>query len=115
MAVTDRYAGRRVLITGGGSGIGQACVLRILSEGAHVVAADISRAGLEDTVARAGVDGGRLDTVVLDVGDEDSVTAGVGLAIETLGGLDTLVNAAGILRSGHFAETTLALQALRKD
>ncbi|MCB1290851.1 SDR family oxidoreductase [Mycolicibacterium sp.] len=108
MAVTDRYAGRRVVITGGGSGIGQACVLRILSEGAQVVAADISRAGLEDTVARAGVGGGRLDTVVLDVGDEDSVTAGVGLAIETLGGLDTLVNAAGILRSGHFAETTLA-------
>ncbi len=108
MAVTDRYAGRRVVITGGGSGIGQACVLRILSEGAQVVAADISRAGLEDTVARAGLAGARLDTVVMDVGDEDSVTAGVGRAIETLGGLDTLVNAAGILRSGHFAETTLA-------
>ncbi|MCB1287988.1 MAG: SDR family oxidoreductase [Mycobacterium sp.] len=108
MAVTDRYAGRRVLITGGGSGIGQACVLRILSEGAHVVAADISRAGLEDTVARAGVDGGRLDTVVMDVGDEGSVTAGLARAIENLGGLDTLVNAAGILRSAHFAETTLA-------
>ena len=108
MAVTDRYAGRRVLITGGGSGIGQACVLRILSEGAHVVAADISRAGLEDTVARAGVDGGRLDTVVMDVGDEGSVTAGLARSIENLGGLDTLVNAAGILRSAHFAETTLA-------
>ena len=108
MAVADRYAGRRVLITGGGSGIGQACVLRILGEGGQVVAADISRAGLEHTAARAGADGSRLDTVLMDVGDEDSVSAGVDRAIETLGGLDTLVNAAGILRSAHLADTALA-------
>ena len=108
MAVADRYAGRRVLITGGGSGIGQACVLRILGEGGQVVAADISRAGLEHTAARAGADGSRLDTVLIDVGDEDSVSTGVDRAIETLGGLDTLVNAAGILRSAHLADTALA-------
>ncbi|MCB1265764.1 MAG: SDR family oxidoreductase [Mycobacterium sp.] len=108
MAVADRYAGRRVLITGGGSGIGQACVLRILGEGGQVVAADISRAGLEHTAARAGADGSRLDTVLMDVGDEDSVSTGVDRAIETLGGLDTLVNAAGILRSAHLADTALA-------
>ena len=108
MAVADRYSGRRVLITGGGSGIGQACVLRILGEGGQVVAADISRAGLEHTAARAGADGSRLDTVLMDVGDEDSVSTGVDRAIETLGGLDTLVNAAGILRSAHLADTALA-------
>ena len=108
MAVADRYAGRRVLITGGGSGIGQACVLRILGEGGQVVAADISRAGLEHTAARAGADGSRLDTVLIAVGDEDSVSSGVDRAIETLGGLDTLVNAAGILRSAHLADTALA-------
>lgn len=45
----SRYVDRRVLITGGGSGIGQACVLRILAEGGHVVAADISADGLSDT------------------------------------------------------------------
>ncbi len=42
MAALPRYTDRRVLITGGGSGIGQACVLRILDEGGRVVAADIS-------------------------------------------------------------------------
>lgn len=103
-----RYTDRRVLVTGGGSGIGQACVLRILAEGGRVVAADISAAGLADTAAKAGASDSMLSTVVMDVGSEDSVTAGVRTAIATLGGLDTLVNVAGILRSAHFAETTLA-------
>ena len=104
----QRYTDRRVLITGGGSGIGQACVLRILDEGGQVVAADISQAGLDDTVAKAGSGDGRLSTVVLDVADEDSVTTGVRSAVDTLGGLDTLVNVAGILRSAHLLDTTLA-------
>lgn len=104
----SRYSNRRVLITGGGSGIGQACALRILAEGGRVVAADISTEGLADTTAKAGAFGERLSTVVMDVGKEDSVRAGVAEAVNTLGGLDTLVNAAGILRSGHLAQTTLA-------
>lgn len=107
----QRYTDRRVLITGGGSGIGQACVLRILSEGGRVVAADISAAGLQDTAAKAAEDAGtagRLTTVEMDVGDEASVTDGVGRAVDTLGGLDTLVNVAGILRSAHLLDTTLA-------
>lgn len=103
-----RYADRRVLITGGGSGIGQACVLRVLSEGGRVVAADISANGLGDTVAKAGEAGSRLSTVVMDIGDEQSVRDGVAAAVDALGGLDTLVNAAGILRSSHLAQTTLA-------
>jgi NAD(P)-dependent dehydrogenase (short-subunit alcohol dehydrogenase family) len=104
----QRYADRRVLITGGGSGIGQATVLRILDEGGRVVAADISESGLKDTVAKADAYGERLSTVRMDVGDEASVQAGVAEAVATAGGLDTLVNAAGILRSSHFTDTTLA-------
>lgn len=108
MSGLQRYRDRRVLITGGGSGIGQACVLRILAEGGRVVAADISAAGLADTEARAGNAADRLSTVVMDVGSEDSVVAGVRRATDTLGGLDTLVNVAGILRSAHFGDTSLA-------
>jgi len=108
MESVQRYTDRRVLITGGGSGIGQACVLRILGEGGRVVAADISQSGLDDTVAKAGSYDGRLSTVVMNVGDEESVGSAVVGALETLGGLDTLVNVAGILRSAHFLDTTLA-------
>jgi len=95
MASLQRYSDRRVLITGGGSGIGQATVLRILDEGGRVVAADISESGLKDSV-------------VIDVASEESVKDGVAEAVSVLGGLDALVNAAGILRSSHFLDTTLA-------
>jgi NAD(P)-dependent dehydrogenase (short-subunit alcohol dehydrogenase family) len=108
MASHLRYSDRRVLITGGGSGIGQATVLRILDEGGRVVAADISESGLKDTVAKAEPHGDRLTTLVMDVGAEQSVRSGVAQAVEALAGLDTLVNVAGILRSAHFEETTLA-------
>jgi len=104
----NRYDGRRVLVTGGGSGIGQATVLRMLAEGGRVVAADVSEAGLAATVEKAGDVGDRLATLVMDVADEESVRAGVASAVATLGGLDALVNAAGILRSSHTHETTVA-------
>ncbi|GGY82641.1 SDR family oxidoreductase [Streptomyces nitrosporeus] len=104
----NRYEGRRALVTGGGSGIGQATVLRILAEGGQVVAADVSEAGLKDTYAKAGADAGRLTTVVVDIADEASVRSGVASALAALGGLDVLVNAAGILRSSHTHETSLA-------
>ena len=102
-----RYEGRRALVTGGGSGIGQATVLRMLAEGGRVVAADISEDGLKDTVAKAGDAADRLTTVVVNVADEESVRTGVAAAVTALGGLDVLVNAAGVLRSSHTHETSL--------
>ncbi|MFI8512326.1 SDR family NAD(P)-dependent oxidoreductase [Streptomyces sp. NPDC085460] len=102
-----RYEGRRALVTGGGSGIGQATVLRMLAEGGRVVAADISEDGLKDTAAKAGEAAERLTTVVVNVADEESVRAGVAAAVTALGGLDVLVNAAGVLRSSHTHETSL--------
>ncbi|GAA1779629.1 SDR family NAD(P)-dependent oxidoreductase [Agromyces lapidis] len=103
----NRYEGRRALVTGGGSGIGQATVLRMLAEGGRVVAADVSEAGLADTVAKAGEAADRLTTVTMNIADEASVREGVAAAVTALGGLDALVNAAGILRSSHTHETTL--------
>ncbi|GAA4205942.1 SDR family NAD(P)-dependent oxidoreductase [Actinocatenispora rupis] len=102
----NRYEGRRVLVTGGGSGIGQATVLRMLAEGGTVVAADVSDAGLADTRARAGEAADRLHTVTMNIADETSVRTGVADALARLGGLDALVNAAGILRSSHTEQTS---------
>ncbi|MBD0418652.1 SDR family oxidoreductase [Streptomyces sp. TRM S81-3] len=104
----DRFEGRRVLVTGAGSGIGRATVLRLLREGAVVAAADVSEPGLKETSASAGA-GDRLHTRVMDVSAESSVREGVAAAVTHLGGLDVLVNAAGILRSAHTERTTLEL------
>ncbi|CQD21371.1 oxidoreductase [Mycobacterium lentiflavum] len=105
----NRLESKRILVTGAASGIGQATALRLLSEGANVVAADISADGLRNTQAGAQQAGTaqRLTTMPIDVGDEDSVIDGVCRAVETLGGLDSLVNAAGMLRAWHTHQTTL--------
>ncbi|MFD5612432.1 SDR family NAD(P)-dependent oxidoreductase [Kitasatospora sp. NPDC127060] len=105
----ERFSGRNVLITGGGSGIGQATVHRLLAEGGRVVAVDVNEDGLKKTLDRATADGtaDRLTIRVLDISDESAVVAGMAEAIAGLGGLDVLVNAAGILRSSHTHETTL--------
>ncbi|MFF1755077.1 SDR family NAD(P)-dependent oxidoreductase [Nocardia sp. NPDC058244] len=107
----NRLDGHRTLVTGAASGIGQATVLRLLDEGARVVAADVSADGLAATQAQATERGtaDRLTTLTIDIGDEQSVIDGVRSSTETLGGLDSLVNAAGILRASHTEQTSLEL------
>lgn len=82
---------------------------RLLSEGASVVAADVISDSLNKTAELVAADGSgdRLTTQLIDIGDEQSVSGGVAAATERLGGLDVLVNAAGILRSGHTESTSL--------
>jgi NAD(P)-dependent dehydrogenase (short-subunit alcohol dehydrogenase family) len=106
-----RLADNRILVTGAGSGIGQATALRLLDEGAIVVAADVAADGLDKTRARAQEVGAgdRLTTVEMNVAEEKSVIDGVRRAVDTLGGLDSLVNAAGILRAVHTEQMTLEL------
>jgi NAD(P)-dependent dehydrogenase (short-subunit alcohol dehydrogenase family) len=105
-----RFADRRVIVTGAGSGIGQATVARLLDEGGTVVGYDISAEGLART-AMAADDVGtskRLTTAVLDVSSEERVAAAVDAAVSELGGLEVLVNAAAIQRCANTHEHTLA-------
>ncbi|MEV6878749.1 SDR family oxidoreductase [Amycolatopsis sp. NPDC051128] len=103
----DRLRDRRILVTGAGSGIGRATTLRLLDEGARVVATDVSEEGLKGTQEAAQVGG--LTTFTMDVADEASVAERTASAIDVLGGLDVLVNAAGILLASHTHETSLEL------
>ena len=106
-----RFTGRRVLITGAGSGIGQATALRLLAEGGAVFAVDVSAEGLAETSGRAAKDSldGQLAAAVMDVSDEAAVQDVIPRAIVGLGGLDVLVNAAGIIRGAHTHECGLDL------
>jgi len=101
----ERYAGRVVLVTGAGSGIGRATVHRLVDEGATVVAADLSTDGLAVTAK----DAARPESVIPFVGDVSDPAFGpaaVAAALEH-GRLDTVVNSAGILRFEHSHEVTL--------
>jgi NAD(P)-dependent dehydrogenase (short-subunit alcohol dehydrogenase family) len=105
----QRFDDRRTIVTGAGSGIGQATVARLLDEGGQVVAYDVSSDGLARTMEAAETAGTskRLSTAVLDVSDERAVQDGVDAAIAQLGGLEVLVNAAGVQRCAHTHEHTL--------
>ncbi len=105
----ERFQDRRVIITGGGSGIGRATVLRLLREAGTVHTVDVDEMGLVGTAELADAEGigQRLTTGVLDIADEHAVQTSVDATIDRIGGLDVLVNAAGILRSAHTHECTL--------
>ncbi|MGW6205036.1 SDR family NAD(P)-dependent oxidoreductase [Streptomyces sp. NPDC055089] len=103
----NRFDGVKVLLTGAGSGIGRATALRLVSEGALVCAVDLSREGLTGTAAAA--DGpGRIVTRAAEVADEDAVVGCVRDAAEGLGGIDVLVNVAGIHRTTPVDRLTVA-------
>lgn len=84
----------RVLVTGGASGLGRAFVLALAEGGASVMAADLNEAGLEQTVALAS---GDVRTTLCDVSDEAACDGAVEATVSAFGGLDALVNNAGIV------------------
>jgi NAD(P)-dependent dehydrogenase (short-subunit alcohol dehydrogenase family) len=94
----NRYDGVKVLLTGAASGIGRATAIRLTTEGAAVYGVDISEPGLAETAA-AITGPGTITTRTADVTDEAAVVAAVADAAETLGGIDVLVNVAGVHRT----------------
>ncbi len=91
-----RFAGKSVVITGAASGIGRACALRLAEEGADIVGLDLSAEGLGALAAEVTARGARCETVVGSVADLDVVAAAIQRATDVFGGLDGLVNNAGI-------------------
>lgn len=95
--------GTTALVTGGASGIGLAIVETFVAAGARVVAADLDVDGLAELAEQLGV-----RTIVLDVTDEDGVEAAVASVDEESGGIQVLVNAAGVLTQAPLEELTTA-------
>jgi meso-butanediol dehydrogenase/(S,S)-butanediol dehydrogenase/diacetyl reductase len=98
-----RFEGRSVLITGAASGIGAATATRFAAEGARLALADLSESRLREFAA--GLDAEVL-TRALDVSDADALAGWVQETAVELGGIDVLVNNAGIGCFGHADEIT---------
>jgi citronellol/citronellal dehydrogenase len=99
------FAGQRVWVTGGGSGIGRCVAHELASLGAQVLLSGRTQAKLDAVAAEIAQDGGRCDTVAFDIRDEEAVKAGVAAMLARHGPITGLVNNAG----GQFPAPLLAI------
>jgi len=107
-------AGRIAIVTGGGSGIGKATSLRLAAEGACVVVADRDFEAAQTVAAEIG----NTDKAIafkVDVTDESAITATVHAASLAFGGVDLVVNNAGLSLSKALVDTTVADWDLQHD
>lgn len=92
----DEAKDKVVLVTGAGTGMGRAVLEQFAAAGARVLAVGRTRATLDEAVAAARSRGGQAERVVADVGTEDGARAAIAAAVSTFGGLDVLINNAGV-------------------
>jgi NAD(P)-dependent dehydrogenase (short-subunit alcohol dehydrogenase family) len=96
--MVNELLGKVAIVTGGASGIGAGIVEKFLAEGARVVIADVERERGVDLAAKLG---GDVIFAPADVSDPEQVSALVASAVETFGGLDVMVNNAGVSSKMH--------------
>lgn len=103
----EKFIGKRVLVSGGGTGIGREIAQCLLGHGARVVICGRRHGPLKETVDELGVEGREIHFVECDVSDPDDVQALVEKSEQLLGGLDILVNNAGIYEGGDVESASL--------
>ncbi|MBE9913848.1 bifunctional aldolase/short-chain dehydrogenase [Paenibacillus donghaensis] len=103
------FSRKIAFITGGAGGIGSETARRLVSEGAHVVLADLNLEGAEKVASdiNAKYGEGRAKAVKMDVTSEEMVAAALAETALTYGGVDIIVNNAGLATSSPFEETSL--------
>jgi len=100
------YAGKVIVVTGASQGIGKALCIELASQRPKLVLAARDAAALEAVAAECRARGAETLVVPTDVGDEASCRALVGGAVERFGGVDVLVNNAGVGMLARFEDVT---------
>lgn len=103
-SAAERFAGGIALVTGGAAGIGEGFVRHLASLGMRVVVADVDGARAEAVAGDIRAGGGRAEPYEVDVTDADAVDRMAAHVFDTYGGVDLLVNNAGIESSGWLWE-----------
>ncbi len=106
-----RFSDRTALVTGGAIGFGRAFARALVAEGAGVAIADIDADGADRTAAELVSSGAKAIAVPCDVADTDQVDAAVSTTIERFGGVDILINNAGL----HLTKYNRPFGALSRD
>ena len=102
--MSGRFAGRNIIVTGGGRGIGQAAARQFAAEGGDVLLLGRTAADLDAAVAEIEAAGGSAWSHTCDVRDDAQVDAAIGAATDRWGRIDVLVNNAGIDDDTPFLE-----------
>ncbi|HBY98217.1 MAG TPA: hypothetical protein DEP84_30445 [Chloroflexi bacterium] len=100
--------GKVAVVTGGGSGLGRTVARKLAGAGARVVLADIAEAQGQEVAQEITAAGGKALFVCADVGDETQVRELMERAVVRFGGLDLLVNNAGVIARKGVLDSTLA-------
>ena len=103
------FAGKTVLVTGAGGGLGRAIALRFAQAGARIAAVDKYVGGIERLQNEVEGLGGQCLAVPCDITDAGTCARAVAAAVERFGTLDVLVNNAGMSQRSGFAATDLAV------
>lgn len=104
--MTQTMTGKRVIVTGASNGIGRATAERFLDDGAKVVLVGRREDALRQVASQASAN---AFVIAADLSDEKQSESCIAQAIEMMGGLDVLINAAGILKGGRIEDTSLEL------
>jgi NAD(P)-dependent dehydrogenase (short-subunit alcohol dehydrogenase family) len=101
-----QMAGRRVVVTGAGRGLGRAYALALAERGAIVVVNDVATEHADAVVAEIEAMGGAAVPAYDSVATVDGAQAIIKVAADRIGGLDALINNAGFMRNGYFEDMT---------
>lgn len=107
--MTGRMTGKVVIVTGGALGIGLGIVRRFVQEGAGVLLVDLNEKAAQAAAEKLAGGPGRVEVYPADVAAEDTGERVVARCVEAFGGLDVLVNNAGIFPQAPVLQMTPAL------